>query len=92
MDFFEAQARARRNTWRLVLLFAIAEGLLITVAAYLGYLTRFGEFPVFSEFLLPAVSLSVILVSTMVAMGVYEARVREGMTGMSLRTATLLYR
>ncbi len=70
---------------------SVAEGFLIAIAAYLGYLTRFGELPRFTEFLLPALTLSLILVSAMIAMGVYEARVREGMTGMSLRTAVALF-
>ncbi len=74
-----------------LLVLSVAEGLLIVVAAYLGYFTRFGAFPAFVDFLLPAATLSMVLVAAMVSMGVYDARVREGMTGMSLRTAVALF-
>lgn len=74
-----------------LLMLSIAEGLLLVFAAYLGYYTRFSAFPEFSSYLLPAVTFAVVLVSAMIAMGVYESRVREGMTGMSLRTAVALF-
>ena len=74
-----------------ILLLSLAEGLLIIAAAYTGFFTRFQTFPPFLAYLAPAFVFAVVLVFAMVAMGVYESRVREGMTGMSLRTAVAIF-
>lgn len=72
-------------------LLALAEGLLIILAAYLGYFTQHCEFPPFLEHFIPSFVLAIILVFAMIAMGVYESRTREGMIGMSLRSAVSLF-
>ncbi len=74
-----------------ILLLSLAEGLLVVVAAFLGHYTRFSTIPPVLDYLLPAVALAATLVAAMIAMGVYDARVREGMTGMSLRTAVAFF-
>jgi len=74
-----------------LMVLSAAEALVVMLAAYLGYASRYREFPDFTSHLLPAVTLAVVFVSAMIAMGVYESRVREGMTGMSLRTAVALF-
>jgi sugar transferase (PEP-CTERM system associated) len=73
------------------LLLALAEAVIIVFSAYLGYFTRHGEFPLFWGYVPPALTLAVILVVAMVAMGVYESRIREGMSGMLLRSAVALF-
>ena len=46
MDFFEAQDRARRKTWQLVLLFAIAiVGLIVATNVLLAVVTAFSSTP-----------------------------------------------
>ena len=59
--------------------------------AFLGFTTRNLYLPVFTDYFWPAFTFAIIQVITMVAMGVYESRVREGYTGMMLRTAVALF-
>ncbi len=70
---------------------ALFEALIIFVAAYLGFFTRFQEFPPFFDIFVAALIFSITLTSTMVAMGVYGSRLREGFTGMMLRTAVSFF-
>ena len=74
-----------------LLLLSLAEGILILLAAYLGYFSRYAGFPPLLDYLPPAIALSATLVAAMIAMGVYESRIREGTTGMSLRTAVAFF-
>ncbi len=67
------------------------EALLAFGAAYLGYYTRYQVFPPLLDFLLPAATFAIVMVVCMVSMGVYEARIREGMVGMSLRSAVGMF-
>ena len=73
------------------ILLGLFEGLLAVAAAYLGYFTRYGVFPENLDYLIPASVFALVLVIAMGAMGVYESRVREGMVGMSLRTAVSVF-
>ncbi len=70
---------------------SVIEGLLIFVAAYFGYFTRFQHFPEFKEHLPLALTLTIFGVVSMSAMGVYGSRVREGYIGMMLRSAVALF-
>jgi sugar transferase (PEP-CTERM system associated) len=74
-----------------LLYLSIVEGVLIASAAYLGYYSRHLQFPVFLDYLMPSLVFGFLSVVCMVAMGVYEARIREGMLGMSLRTGVALF-
>ena len=67
------------------------EIVLLTICAYLGYVSRFQGLPSFSEWLPKALFFGVMIVSAMAAMGVYESRIREGFTGMTLRTAVATF-
>ena len=69
----------------------VSETLLIFVAAYLGYALRYLSFPDLLSYLPPAVSFSLSLTIAMIAMGVHEARIREGFTAMMLRTAVAIF-
>ena len=73
------------------LLFAGIEAVVLFACAYLGYFTRYTSLPGVGEYFWPAFAFAIIQVITMVAMGVYESRVREGYTGMMLRTAVALF-
>ncbi len=69
-----------------------AEGIILVGAAFLGYFTRHQSLPVdTASYLISASSFSVVLVISMAAMGVYEARVKEGYVGMMLRTAVAIF-
>jgi sugar transferase (PEP-CTERM system associated) len=70
---------------------AMVETAIAGCAAYLGYFTRYQHYPELVAYLPPAVTFALVLVVCMSAMGVYEARVREGMVGMSLRTAVGIF-
>ena len=59
--------------------------------AYLGFLSRNLELPPFYAYFWAAAVFAIAQVVTMVAMGVYESRVREGYTGMMLRTAVAMF-
>lgn len=70
---------------------ALLEIVVLCLAAFLGYATRFQVLPEFWSFTLPALTISVVMVICMAAMGVYESRLREGLTGMLLRTAVAMF-
>ena len=74
-----------------MILLALAEGLLIAISMYLGHLTRYGEWSELSRYAVVAPVYTVTLLACMIAMGVYESHIREGMTGMSLRTAVAIF-
>ncbi len=74
-----------------LMLLALAEAGLIVAAAFLGEYLAHRSFPGFVGYLGPALVFSSILIATMVAMGVYGSAIREGMTGMSLRTAVAFF-
>jgi len=69
----------------------VLEAVLIFVAAYLGYALRYLSFPDLLSYLPPAVSFSLSITIAMIAMGAHEARMREGFTGMMLRTAVAIF-
>jgi len=70
---------------------AAVETVVLFGCAFLGYLTRNGEMPPFYDYFWAATVFALAQVVTMVAMGVYESRVREGYTGMMLRTAVAMF-
>lgn len=70
---------------------AVLEGAVLFFAAFLGHFTRFGVFPSLSEHFVFALTFSGVLLFFMVAMGVYEARLREGYVGVMLRTAVAVF-
>ena len=70
---------------------AFVEGLAVMAAAYTGHLTRWGSFPDFYAHLPFAITLGVVLTLCMAVMGVHEARLREGFTGVLLRTAVAMF-
>ncbi len=67
------------------------EAVLIFFAAYLGYALRYLSFPDLLSYLPAAVSFSLSMTVAMIAMGAHEARMREGFTGMMLRTAVAIF-
>jgi sugar transferase (PEP-CTERM system associated) len=73
------------------LLSAAAEALAIGAAAYIGFFTRYGEFPGYYAHLPYAVTFALVNLFCMAAMGVYEARLREGYMGVLLRTAVAMF-
>ena len=73
------------------ILAATLEAVAIAAAAYTGHFTRYGEFPEFSTHLPFAISFALLSIFFMAAMGVYEARLREGYVGVALRTAVALF-
>lgn len=74
-----------------LVLLAAGEASIVAASMYLGYYTRFAEFPPFIDQFAASLTFAATLSTCMIAMGVYESRVREGMTGMSLRTAVALF-
>jgi hypothetical protein len=66
---------------------AVGEAVVAGIAAYLGYYTRYQQFPPLLPYLPSALAYAVVIVTSIVAMGVYEARLREGFSAMMLRTA-----
>ena len=70
---------------------AAVEAVVLFGCAFLGFATRNLELPPFAEYFWAAAVFAVAQVVTMVAMGVYESRVREGYTGMMLRTAVAMF-
>lgn len=73
------------------LLMSACEAVIIAIAAYLGHFLRYWEFPEFRGFLLPAATFALTIIIAMVAMGVYESRMREGFAAMMLRTAVAIF-
>ncbi len=74
------------------LLLGVVEALVFVGAVFVGSFLRFGEPVVVDEDLAPlplrALFFSFVLLVSMLAMGVYQVRYREGYAGMLLRTAT----
>ncbi len=70
---------------------AAIEAVVLFGCAYLGFVTRNLEVPPFRDYFWAAAVFALAQVITMVAMGVYESRVREGYTGMMLRTAVAMF-
>ncbi|MEZ5561159.1 MAG: TIGR03013 family PEP-CTERM/XrtA system glycosyltransferase [Pseudomonadales bacterium] len=73
-----------------IVLMSVSEFVLIVCAAYFGYWLRFGVVPGI-EYLIPGVTFGLFLVICMIAMGVYEARIREGYAAMMLRTGVAIF-
>ena len=73
------------------LVMAAVETVVLFGCAFLGFLTRNEELPPFYDYFWAATVFALAQVVTMVAMGVYESRVREGYTGMMLRTAVAMF-
>ena len=73
------------------LVMAAVETVVLFGCAFLGYLTRNEQLPPFYDYFWAAFVFALAQVVTMVAMGVYESRVREGYTGMMLRTAVAMF-
>ncbi len=63
---------------------------MLVLAPYLGNYLRMGELGG-TDLLLPSVIFALVLVISMLAMGVYEAKIREGIAGMMLRTAVAIF-
>ena len=72
------------------ILVALGEAVLFFVSAYLGYYLRFGVIDI-EGFAGASTIFALIMVSSMVAMGVYGSRLREGYTGMMLRTGVACF-
>ena len=70
---------------------AVGEAVVAGIAAYLGYYTRYQQFPPLLPYLPSALAYAVVIVTSIVAMGVYEARLREGFSAMMLRTAVAIF-
>ena len=70
---------------------AAVEIVVLFGCAFLGFLTRNEHLPPFYDYFWAATVFALAQVVTMVAMGVYESRVREGYTGMMLRTAVAMF-
>ncbi len=70
---------------------ALGEMIVATTAAYLAYYTRYQQLPDVLFYLPTALTFSLIVVVANVAMGVYEARLREGFSAMMLRTAVAIF-
>lgn len=73
------------------LLMAAVEGVIVFAAAYLGHFVRYQGWPGFWQHFVPAGSFAGIVILSMLAMGVYESRIREGFSGMMLRTAVAVF-
>lgn len=69
---------------------------LLLISAYVGYLVRFQEVPDlngggWASFLPSALFFALIMLMSMIAMGVYQARFKEGLVGAALRTSVSLF-
>ena len=74
-----------------MMLLSVIEGFIALGAAYLGFYTRFGEWPVNAAYLYASLAFALVLSMAMMSMGVQEARIREGTSGMMLRTAVSIF-
>jgi sugar transferase (PEP-CTERM system associated) len=74
-----------------MILLAAGELAIIAACFYLGHYTRLGNLEAVQPQLVGALTFAFIMVACMIAMGVYESRIREGMTGMILRTAVAVF-
>lgn len=87
-----AHIRVQRHYIHTSYLFAAAlEVLLIFCASWLGHVSRLGYWPAWSDYWQPAVAFAVTQIIAMTALGVYESRLREGYSGMMLRTAVAIF-
>lgn len=68
-----------------------AEVLILTFCGYLGFVSRYQFLPDLWDWLPTSLFFGVTIVAAMSAMGVYESRIREGLTGMTLRTAVAIF-
>ncbi|MEM7217559.1 MAG: TIGR03013 family XrtA/PEP-CTERM system glycosyltransferase [Pseudomonadota bacterium] len=73
------------------LMMAASELVVLFGCAFLGFFFRNGYLPPFVDYFWAAALFASVQVVTMVAMGVYESRIREGYTGMMLRTAVAMF-
>ena len=73
------------------LMMAAAEAVIVAGAAYLGHFLRYQELPGLWQHFVPASSFALIVIVSMLAMGVYESRIREGYSGMMLRTGVAIF-
>ena len=73
------------------LMMALCELLLLVFGSYLGSFTRHQEFPPLFGYLLPALGFALVMLVSMISMGVYESRVREGYVAMMLRTSVSIF-
>jgi sugar transferase (PEP-CTERM system associated) len=73
------------------LILAACEAVIVAAAVHLGHFLRFLEFPGLLDHLFPASSFSLTIIISMVAMRVYESRLREGFAAMMLRTAVAIF-
>ena len=74
-----------------MMLLSVIEGFIALGAAYLGFYTRFGEWPANAAYLYASLAFALVLSMAMMSMGVQEARIREGTSGMMLRTAVSIF-
>lgn len=72
------------------LMMSAAEAVIVFCAAYLGHFLRYQTMPGL-EHVVPATSFALIIIVSMLAMGVYESRLREGFSGMMLRTGVAVF-
>jgi sugar transferase (PEP-CTERM system associated) len=87
-----AHVRIARHYFRTtVLLTALAEGILLLVAPIVANFILTGDFSDLGEKLLPSLTFALVVVVSMLSMGVYESKLREGMSGMMLRTAVAVF-
>ena len=70
---------------------AFGEAIVEGFTAYTGYFTRYQQFPPFIEYLPTAIAYALAIITSIVGMGVYEARLREGFTAMMLRSAVAIF-
>jgi len=73
------------------LFMALSDLIAVAGAAYLGYFTQFFSFPPLLEYAPSAFAFAVFIVVAMAAMGVYGARIREGLSSVLLRTAVSIF-
>ncbi len=73
------------------LVMAACEAVIVGAAAYVGRYLRYHDFPVLWDYLLPASTFAATVVASMLAMGVYESRIREGYIAMMLRTGVAIF-
>jgi len=68
-----------------------AEVVLTACTTYVSAYLWHGRLPGLEPFMSTAVLFGLVMVGAMAAMGVYESRIREGLMGMSLRTAVAVF-
>jgi sugar transferase (PEP-CTERM system associated) len=73
------------------LFMALGDLAIVVAAAWLGYLTQYWTLPEVATYLPSALAFAVLIVISMAAMNVYEARMREGFSGVMLRTAVAIF-